>query len=476
MITLVFVCCVLSVTGKDILSRHKECLPEFGCFVSDGIVPVPQQPTTVNTHLKLFTRSSPHNARTSFAVDRFVSDIGQFSSLFDTSKNTKFIIHGYLDSGTSPWVIQLTSELLLKGDFNVIVVDWQSGSKQGYNLAVGNSFLVGAEVAKVLRYLHENHSLDYGRIHIIGHSLGGQIAGHIGYRVKGIGRISGLDPAEPDFRDKSTNRRLDKSDATFVDIIHTDGSKFKLLSGYGLLTPMGHVDFYPNMGQHQPGCDEKPVISAIDKILHGSIGGATNSVTCSHHRAIEYYIESINSVCKFYGHACPSASEFDNGACLDCPESGCPVMGYDADQSVERGSFYLSTSASKPFCANEYYVEINVSHFTRTSYGELLVTLNGVNGKSEEMKFSPRNEYFRSDQVEKHVIGTNIDVGQMTSLRVKYEEPEHNHHTSHTAHEIRIHSVIIGSGEMSNDRIKFCGHEDGIHPDGTLTLSSRWGC
>ncbi|XP_060072744.1 pancreatic lipase-related protein 2-like [Ylistrum balloti] len=475
MLMLVFVSCALSVTGKDI-SSQTQCLPEFGCFVSDGVVPVPQKPTTVNTHLKLFTRSNSHSPITSFAVDKFASDISQFSTVLNTTKHTKFIIHGYLDSGTSSWIIELTRELLRKGDFNVIVVDWKSGSNQQYNLAVGNSFLIGAEVAKVLTYLHENQSLNYGRVHIIGHSLGAQVAGHIGYRVKGIGRISGLDPAEPDFRDKSADRRLDQTDATLVDIIHTDGSKFKLLSGYGLLSPIGHMDFYPNRGQHQPGCDEKPIISAINSILHGSVGGATNSVTCSHHRAVDLYIESVNSFCKFYGHACSSASEFDNGACMGCPASGCPVMGYDADRSLERGSFYLSTASSKPFCAREYYVEIHVSHFASTSYGELLVTLMGENGKSEEIKFSPRNEYFRHDQVEKHVIGINIDVGHVTSLRVKYQEPRHNQHTSHTAHEIRLHSVIIGPTDNSNDRIKFCAHEDGVHPDGSLTLSSLWGC
>ncbi|OWF39326.1 pancreatic triacylglycerol lipase-like [Mizuhopecten yessoensis] len=476
MLTLVFVCCVVFVTGRGVTSPQTECLPEFGCFISDGIVPVPQQPAVVDTHLKLFTRSSPHSPRTSFAVDQFDSHINKFASLLDTTKDTKVIVHGYIGSGSMPWVVQITSELLLKGDFNVIVVDWQTGSQQEYNLAVGNSYLVGAEVAKVLTYLHDNRTLDYVRVHIIGHSLGGQIAGHIGYRIKGIGRISGLDPAEPDFRDKDTSRRLDQSDATFVDIIHTDGSKFKLLSGYGFLAPMGHVDFYPNGGQHQPGCDEKPIISAIDSILHGSIGGATRSVTCSHNRAVDLYIESINSACRFYGHTCSSASKFDDGSCMGCSVGGCPVMGYDSNQTSQRGSFYLSTAGSAPFCAREYYVEIHVSHLASTSYGELLVTLTGMNGGSEEIKFSPRNEYFRRDQVEKHVIGTNTDIGHVKSLRVKYVEPSHNHHTSHTAHEIRLHSVIMGSTERSNDRVKFCGHENGIHPDGSLTLSSSLNC
>jgi hypothetical protein len=48
------------------------------------------------------------------------------------------------------------------------------------------------------------------------------ILGHIGERVKGLGRITGLDPAEPFFQHMPASVRLDPSDASFVDVIHTD--------------------------------------------------------------------------------------------------------------------------------------------------------------------------------------------------------------------------------------------------------------
>ncbi len=56
----------------------------------------------------------------------------------------------------------------------------------------------------------------------------------------------GLDPAEEDFLDSDTQDRLDVTDASFVDIIHTDLS----------FTAIGHVDFFPNGGAEfpQPGC------------------------------------------------------------------------------------------------------------------------------------------------------------------------------------------------------------------------------
>ena len=39
--------------------------------------------------------------------------------------------------------------------------------------------------------------------------------------------------------------RLDRSDADFVDVIHTD-SKSILQLGLGMSQAIGHIDFYPN--------------------------------------------------------------------------------------------------------------------------------------------------------------------------------------------------------------------------------------
>ncbi len=40
-----------------------------------------------------------------------------------------------------------------------------------------------------------------------------------------------MDPAEPDFKDTADIVHLDKSDAQFVDIIHSDDSEFNYVSG-----------------------------------------------------------------------------------------------------------------------------------------------------------------------------------------------------------------------------------------------------
>ena len=66
------------------------------------------------------------------------------------------------------------------------------------------------------------------------------------------GRITGLDPAGPAFQYTDPLVRLDPSDAIFVDAIHSDAA-VDFISGFGMEQPVGHVDFYPNGGQNQPG-------------------------------------------------------------------------------------------------------------------------------------------------------------------------------------------------------------------------------
>lgn len=158
-----------------------------------------------------------------------------------------------------------------QGDFNVIVVDWGSGAKWPYEQAAGNGFLVGAELAALMTYLRDHAHIKFSDVHIIGHSLGAQVAGLAGHSLTKIGRITGLyhclhcfvksllgyfsfpllscvsmetcnsylisfripglDPADPFFSGKPLNRRLDPDDATFVDVIHTDGSNFTFAQG-----------------------------------------------------------------------------------------------------------------------------------------------------------------------------------------------------------------------------------------------------
>ena len=64
---------------------------------------------------------------------------------------------------------------------------------------------------------------------------------------------SGLDPAGPLFEGYEPTVRLDKSDAAYVDVIHSNGESL-IVGGFGTWEPIGHVDFYPNGGRAQRGC------------------------------------------------------------------------------------------------------------------------------------------------------------------------------------------------------------------------------
>ena len=66
--------------------------------------------------------------------------------------------------------------------------------------------------------------------------------------------ILGIDPAGPRYKNTYSFLRLDETDAQSVVGIHTNGGKYYLFQ-FGILAPVGHVDFYPNGGKIQPGCE-----------------------------------------------------------------------------------------------------------------------------------------------------------------------------------------------------------------------------
>jgi pancreatic triacylglycerol lipase len=135
-----------------------------------------------------------------------------------------------------------------------------------------------------------------------------------------------MDPAGPGFYNFTNNLRywrLTQNDANFVDIIHTS-------IAFGLFESLGDVDFWPNLGLEQPGCNSDPI--------------------CSHSRSHYLFAESILSSSYFKASAvCDSPVKWAAGLCK-CT-SNCNHMGFYATGSVE-GSFYLRTNEQSPFSIN----------------------------------------------------------------------------------------------------------------------------
>ncbi|XP_062134949.1 pancreatic lipase-related protein 2 [Drosophila sulfurigaster albostrigata] len=245
-------------------------------------------------------------------------------------------LHGFSESATGDKQSsqQLKDAFLRRGNYNVILVDWSAMvTVPWYSNAVENLPVTARYLARFLRYLVTS-GYAVKHIHLIGFSLGAEVAGFAGKQLQEWGikltRITALDPALPLFEGNSSNRRLSPKDARFVDVIHTDGGIL------GNPTAMGHADFYPNGGRPlQPGCARQEI--ANNRWLNIIIG-------CSHQRAWEYFEESIQQPLAFPSERCEPSQNVAN--CGTGYERA--YMGYGADPRL-RGKFYLETNDAKPF-------------------------------------------------------------------------------------------------------------------------------
>ncbi|XP_041365322.1 inactive pancreatic lipase-related protein 1-like [Gigantopelta aegis] len=454
----------------DSCQAAERCYGDLGCFSTLlGLPALPQSPDHIRTNYLLFTRASKTHPTHVVARDESTWHSSLSQGHFSKNKGTKFIIHGFIDNGNKQWLKTMKDELLKKGDFNVFIVDWGHGSKFPYSQATANTFLVAAGLSRFLRHLHDHEGLSLARVHLIGHSLGAHIAGNCGAKTHGLGRISGLDPAEPNFIVWGSDKRLDKSDATFVDVIHSDGEPFLGLKGYGLITPLGDVDFYPNGGVDQPGCTD-----TIGGVLIGILEpGKGRSISCSHGRSHDLFTESINSRCSFKAHRCSNWASYEAGTCHGCP-GGCPHMGYDAALSGARGSYYLSTTQESPFCGHEYFVEIDLSAREELTTGRIYVTLLGSSGHSHTLEFSRDTRQYHAQDHEKHVIAVHHHIGSVSSVKVMYKR-KFGIFSPGKANEIVVERVYV-QDIYSSHKIKFCGHNAHVSDKQVITLTSHTGC
>lgn len=110
------------------------------------------------------------------------------------------------------------------------------------NLFVLKRFLEHIENATNVVSTSDNSN--WGPLYLIGHSLGAHICGFASKELKRrqskwkIERITGLDPAQPCFKNADSSVKLHKTDAPFVDVIHTNG-RLLFEIGLGLPEPMG---------------------------------------------------------------------------------------------------------------------------------------------------------------------------------------------------------------------------------------------
>ncbi|CAL8096660.1 unnamed protein product [Orchesella dallaii] len=237
-------------------------------------------------------------------LELYLGDTNFFnSSAFRRDRPVKFLIHGFNNNSTGTrFPVDTKNAYLENTDHNIIIVEWgklstpavprRSQADVFYPVVVDNVPMVGENIGKFILFLLDNGMISsLSKVHIIGFSLGAHVSGYAGAYVRQkrqatVSRITGLDPAGPMFSRVPDDGRLDKTDADFVDVIHS--------SRLGLYDDIGHVDFYPNGGRYQFNCIklsdyDNPFLTF--RSFARSLSDAAGS--CGHARAPEYFTYSI---------------------------------------------------------------------------------------------------------------------------------------------------------------------------------------
>ena len=276
---------------------------------------------------------------------------------FDEGKETKLFAHGFQDDGARFCADFISAYVSSGWNVNLVCIDWEEYADNDpylYIRASNNAIKIGRKIGgKIIsNLLIEDLNQNPNLIHAIGHSLGAHLVGNIGKNSgnQKIGRITGLDPARPYFENYADSKeRLLKEDADFVDVIHTNSGDLH----EGCLSmpwSMGHVDFYPNGGQHMPGCvDPSPSNWNIFRNFYSTVSSMVTA--CSHNKVLHYYSESIKHRSDnkyFLSKNCGSFSSFEKNLCQDGDEL---PMGEALTASMvqSEGKYYLETGSTSPF-------------------------------------------------------------------------------------------------------------------------------
>ncbi|XP_059350971.1 inactive pancreatic lipase-related protein 1-like, partial [Daphnia carinata] len=251
--------------------------------------------------------------------------LGLTLSNYVRTNPTRIYVHGFL----------------LREDCNFIAVDWSLlALALSYPTAASNVQSVGVLTGNLVNFLI-SQGADQSQFHLMGFSLGAHVVGRAGLTTNGrLPRITGFDPAFPCFDKSEVDDILDKTDAQFVDIIHTNAGTI-LDKRFGFPLALGHADFWPNGGSLQPGCG---LVEESTAVKIGNILDIFDEA-CSHRRAVQYFAESINSAVPFNSTQCDSYSQFQLGS---CPENLKTSMGLFVSATAT-GNFFLNTNSHKPF-------------------------------------------------------------------------------------------------------------------------------
>lgn len=163
---------------------------------------------------------------------------------FNRAHPTKIIIHGFGGGRNYSPSPDLREAYFRRGDYNIIIVDYSRAVREPCLSQMEWAPRFGALcVAQLVKYIARHpRGIPPDRMHLIGYSVGAHLAGLVSNHLKPedgkLGRITGLDPTIFFYSTTNSSRDLDKSDAHFVDVLHT---------GAGILgqwSPSGKLNKY----------------------------------------------------------------------------------------------------------------------------------------------------------------------------------------------------------------------------------------
>ncbi|XP_020818609.1 lipase member H [Drosophila serrata] len=275
-------------------------------------------------------------------------DLGMLkNSHFNPKWPVRILIHGWAGTSTTCSNAVIKDAYLSRGNYNVIILDW-SRQAMDINYARVSKQLasIAGNVAKLLRFLHDNTGVPYEQIYLVGHSAGSHISGLTGKMMKPyrLGAIFALDPAGLTQLSLGPEDRLTNDDALYVESIHTD---LTLLGNPS--TKLSQASFFVNWGLGQPHC---PNATATEF-----------DFVCDHYAAVFYFAESVRRPKSFAAVRCSSVQALRSATCRCNTGGGTQICTGDGFMGGEpavpkRGIFYLSTRQRSPYGTGDGLVYI----------------------------------------------------------------------------------------------------------------------
>ncbi|XP_028128602.2 lipase member H-like [Diabrotica virgifera virgifera] len=273
-----------------------------------------------DTIFELYTRTNRKEAQ----ILRTNNIAALKKSNIDYSRSTVIFFHGFMDSSHSNNAITFKDAYLHRGDYNIILVNNERLlAGMDYVTAVQNCKPIGQFSAKFIDFLLIQ-GLRLSSLHLIGMSLGAQIAGLTSKSMKSgkPQRVTGLDPAGLLFNSLPKSERISVGDGKFVDIIHTNAGFI------GDDRAVGDLDIWVNGGMKQPGCFKQSANAPLLKY-----------VFCSHSTSFRIYIKSLYEPKRFLITKCRNYPAYISGACSN---GNTTYIGEYINQTL-RGNFFINT-------------------------------------------------------------------------------------------------------------------------------------